>query len=317
MDFNLLISAFFALGIALSFLGLDLLISSRKVTLQGRIDGFATLPKAAPDDSPSRPAGGGMGRLKGITPNDWKRRIATQLARADLPITPSEYLAATTLFALFGFLAGLAIFGNVIFGLIGLAAGLYAPRFYLGYLQNKRLEAFSAELESALSLLANTLRSGFALTQALESVAKEFAPPLSVEFGRVVREVALGLALKDALDNLVRRNPILDLEMVVTAININHEVGGNLSEVLDQIASTIRDRVRIASEVRAITSMQRMSARVLMLLPVGLILVISGINFSYVALLWQSTCGLAMLGLGVIMLAIGYLVMQRILKFRY
>jgi tight adherence protein B len=317
MDFNLLISAFFALGIALTFLGLDLLISSRKVTLQGRIDGFATLPKAGPDDSSSQSGGGGISRLKGLTPNDWRRRIATQLARADLPITPKEYLSATTLFAVFGFLAGYAIFGNVIFGLIGLAAGLYAPRFYVGYLQNKRLEAFSAELESALSLLANTLRSGFALTQALESVAKEFAPPLSVEFGRVVREVALGLALKDALDNLVRRNPILDLEMVVTAININHEVGGNLSEVLDQIASTIRDRVRIASEVRAITSMQRMSSRVLMLLPVGLILVISVINFSYVALLWQSTCGLFMLALGAIMLGIGYLVMRRILKFRY
>lgn len=317
MDFNLLISAFFALGIALAFLGLDLLISSRRVTLQNRIDGFATLPKPASEDSQPRSGGGSGSRLRGVNPNDWKRRIAADLARADLPITPSEYLIATTLFGLFGMLAGYAIFGNFIFGVIGLAAGLYAPRLYVGRLQNKRLEAFNAELESALALLANTLRSGFALTQAIESVAKEFAPPLSVEFGRVVREVALGLALKDALDNLVRRNPILDLEMVVTAININHDVGGNLSEVLDQIASTIRDRVRIASEVRAITSMQRMSARVLMLLPIGLILVISVLNFSYVSLLWQNSCGLSMLGIAAVMLVLGWLVMQRILKFRY
>ncbi len=313
MDTNLLIAAFFALGIALLFLGLDLIISGRAAVLQNRIGTFAVLPKE-PKEQPSKPAGDAAGKKPRF---DWNRALATELARADLPITPSEYLVATTLFAFLGLLLGLLLLGNPILGLIGLVAGLIGPRLYVSYLQRKRAQAFDGELEGALTMLANTLRSGAGLTQAMDSVAKEFAPPLSTEFGRVVREVALGLSLDEALGNLVRRNTSLDLEMIVTAINVNHEVGGNLAEVLDQISQTIRDRVRLAGEVRSITAQQRLTAIVLILLPIGMTLVVYMMNPDYMSLLWQSSCGLMMVAVGVASMLIGIVVIRRILVLKY
>lgn len=313
MEINVFAAAFFALGIALMFLGLDLVISSRRVVLDNRIGSYASLPPEPPDQTSTS----GTDRSNKTAGRNWKRRIAVELARADLPITPSEYLLATLLFALLGWLVGLMILHNPVLGLVGLVVGIISPWLYVSYLQHKRLEAFDGELEGALTMLANTLRSGSGLVQAMESVAKEFAPPLSTEFGRVVREVSLGVGLSEALDNLVRRNPSLDLEMVVTAINVNHEVGGNLAEVLDRISQTIRERVRMASEVRALTAQQRLSAIVLVFLPIAVSFVVYMMNPNYMALLWQNTCGLIMLGVGLFLLSIGILMIRRILVLKY
>ncbi len=312
MDINLLTAAFLALGIALSFLGLDLVVSSRNVALKDRIGTFATLPKK-PVEQASEP---GAKTPRKLPIAELNRRLATQLARADLPITPSEYAVATLGISL----APLVLFGllgSLVIGLVGFLVGLIGPWMYVRYLQQKRLQAFDGELEGAITMLSNNLRSGSGLLQAMDSVAKEFAPPLSTELGRVVREVSLGLALNDALASLVRRNASLDLEMIVTAINVNHDIGGNLAEVLDRISQTIRDRVRIAGEVRAITAQQRLSAIVLIGLPFAVTLIVYVMNPDYIALLWQNSCGLAMIGVGVVMLMVGIVVIRRILVLKY
>ncbi|MBI4788581.1 MAG: type II secretion system F family protein [Chloroflexi bacterium] len=309
MDLQLLVSAFFALGIALMFQGLDLMISGRRAALRSRIDRYATSPKELPAETTLGKPGAGS--------RDWARQLRTELARADVLITPSEYVLAMLLFGLVGLLAGYFVLGNVPLALLGTILGLAAPRFYIKYLQYKRLVAFQSGLENALPLLANMLRSGYGLSQALDALSKELAPPLATEFGRVVRELSLGLSLQDALANLVRRNPVLDLDMVVTAINVNHDVGGSLAAVLDGIADTIRDRVRIAGEIRAITAQQRLSATVLMLLPFGVSLAIYVMNPDYIALLWQSTCGLSMAVVAGILLVIGYFTIRRILALKY
>ncbi len=311
MEANLFVGAFFTVGVALMSLGLDLILSGRKVALDNRLDGYAPIP--GPQDS----GGHGDGRVRGIGRASWNRRLAGELARADLAITPREYGLATLLFAITGLLFGFAIVKNSLIGLIGFAAGVFLPWLYVSYCKTRHANAFNDELESALTLLSNTLRSGYGLTQAIESVAKESAPPLSVEFARVVREVALGLTVQDALTNLVRRNPSLDLEMVVTAIHVNYEAGGNLSEVLDRIAETIRDRVRMLREVRAITAQQRLSAVVLLLLSPVVSIIIWVLSPGYIALLWQNTCGITMLGTALFLLGVGLLVIRRILNFKF
>lgn len=312
METILLASASVALGIALVFLGLDLIISSRRVALQSRIGDFAQFNGAARTGRD----GGDSSHSRG-GPDSWKRKLATELARADLPVTPNEYAIATVLFAVVGLLFGFVLVRNPIVALVGVIIGMVSPRVYVVYLQRKRLDAFSGELEGALTMLSNTLRSGYGISQAFESVSKEFAPPLSTEFARVVQEVALGLSFNDAMANLLRRNPVLDLDLVITAINVNHEVGGNLSEVLDRIAGTIRDRVRLAGEVRALTAQQRLSATVLMILPFAVSFFIYLMNPDYISLLWQSTCGMAMIGTGGVLLVLGFFAIRRILVLKY
>ncbi len=310
MELTLILSALFAVGIALAFLGVDLTITSRNNALEKRIDTYAPVAGTRQDQANQ----GGAGRIRSTR---FGRQLQTELARADLPMTPAEYVLLNLLTILFGFLVGLYILASPLLALIGALLGLVSPRLYVLYLQSRRRRAFNSELPGALVLLSNTLRAGYGLSQAMETVSKEVAQPISVEFGRVNREVALGLPIQQALENLVRRNPSLDLELVVTAINVNHETGGNLSDVLDRIAGTVRDRIRIAAEIHTITSQQRMTAAILALLPPTVGLLVFVVNPSYIASLWESTCGLLLLGSGVILMSLGYLIIRRILAVKF
>ncbi len=310
MDPNLVISILLAVGIALTFLGIDLIISARQVALVKRLGDYK-VPERLEREGKKKAegkagAGGGVGQ-----------QLATELARADLPVTPQEYVIATFLFGVLGALLGFTPAHSLIGALVGGFLGMLSPRFYVVYLQHKHIEAFNSELENMLVLLASTLRAGYGLSQAFETVATESAPPLSTEFMRVIRELALGISTQEALANLLRRNPSRDLDLVITAINVNHEVGGNLSEVLDRIATTIRDRVRLAAEINAITAMQRISAVVLIVMPILLAIVIYFMSPGYISLLWEGTCGLALLGTWLALMIIGVLIIRRLLQFRY
>ena len=168
------------------------------------------------------------------------------------------------------------------------AIGAYFPRWYIGFRQRKRLAAFSEQLPNTITLLANSLRAGSSFLQGVELVTREAQPPISEEFERVVREMSLGVALQPALGNLVRRVKSEDLELMVTAINIQSQVGGNLATVLDSIAFTIRERIRIIGEIRVLTSMQRYSGYVITLLPVGLGGLLFLISPSYITALFRN-----------------------------
>ncbi len=309
MDPNLVISILLAIGIVLTFLGIDLIISARQVALHKRLGDLQVREGLGAE---AEKKGEGRAGTGGVT-----RQLAIELSRADLPVTPQEYIVASLLMILLGGLLGYTATHSPIGILAGCFLGMLAPRLYLMYLQHKHIEAFNSELENMLVLLANTLRAGYGLSQAFETIAKEAAPPLSTEFMRVVREIALGVSTTEALANLLRRNPSRDLDLVITAINVNHEVGGNLSEVLDRIATTIRDRVRLAAEVNAITAMQRISAVVLIILPVGFAVIIYFMSPGYISVLWESMCGFALLGAWVGLMLIGVLIIRRLLQFRY
>ncbi len=202
--------------------------------------------------------------------------IARDIARADLRLKVSEYLAiwaASTVAVPFTLLLVSFIItplGSPIVLLVGLVMGFYAPRFWLGRRRKTRLSGFNKQLPDTITLVANALRSGSSFLQAIELVTRESRPPISTEFGRVIREVNLGLPFEAAMENMVRRVRSEDLELMATAISIQHTVGGNLAEILDTIAFTIRERIRIQGEIRTLTAQQRMSGYVVGFLPIAL-----------------------------------------------
>ena len=160
--------------------------------------------------------------------------------------------------------------GNPLFLLIGAFIGFFIPRMWLNRRKGSRLNAFNKQLPDTITLLANALRAGSSFLQAIELVVRESRPPISTEFARVIREVNLGLPFEQAMENMVRRVKSEDLELMATAITIQHQVGGNLAEILDSIAFTIRERVRIKGEINTLTAQQRMSGYVVGFLPIGL-----------------------------------------------
>ena len=207
---------------------------------------------------------------------DFGANLARAIARADLKIKVSEYLAIWAgaivgLPLLFVVLSlGLPALRNPIALLVAALIGFMLPRFWLGRRKSGRLNAFNKQLPDTITLLANALRAGSSFLQAIELVVRESRPPVSTEFGRVIREVNLGLPFEQALENMVRRVRSDDLELMATAISIQHTVGGNLAEILDSIAYTIRERVRIKGEIKTLTAQQRLSGYVVGFLPIGL-----------------------------------------------
>ncbi len=213
---------------------------------------------------------------KVVEQRDFGANLARELARADLKLKPSEYMfivAGSTV----GVPVGMYIFGffftalqQPIALLIGALVGFMLPRFWLNRRKSGRLNAFNKQLPDTITLIANALRAGSSFLQAIELVVRESRPPISTEFSRVIREVNLGLPFDQALENMVRRVRSDDLELMATAISIQHQVGGNLAEILDSIAYTIRERVRIKGEIRTLTAQQRLSGYVVGFLPIGL-----------------------------------------------
>jgi tight adherence protein B len=211
-----------------------------------------------------------------VEQRDFGANLARDIARADLRLKPSEFLliwaAATLAIPLAMILLSPLIpaFQSPLFWLIGGFIGFLLPRFWLARRRNSRLGAFNKMLPDTITLIANALRAGSSFLQAIELVVRESRPPISTEFARVIREVNLGLPFDQALENMVRRVRSDDLELMATAISIQHQVGGNLAEILDSIAYTIRERVRIKGEIRTLTAQQRMSGYVVGFLPIGL-----------------------------------------------
>jgi tight adherence protein B len=255
----------------------------------------------------------GLSRV--IERQDMTTRLSTELARADLKMRPAEWLlawAATPfVFVALGYFAGFifAGFQNIVSLAVIFLVGCFAPRFYLKFRQGKRLKQFGGQLPDTITLLANSLRAGSSFLQGMELVTREARPPISEEFERVVRDMQLGLALHPALNNLVRRVDSEDLELMVTAIQIQSQVGGNLATVLDSIAFTIRERVRIHGEIQTLTAMQRYSGYVITLLPVGLAFILFMISPGYMSVIIEKPPEMFGLPLGIVFFAVGLLSM--------
>ena len=177
--------------------------------------------------------------------------------------------------------AGFLLSGMVV-AIVGGLIGFFIPPIYVGRAKSGRLKAFDNQLADMLNLVVNGLRAGFSTLQAMEAVSHEMPTPISDEFRRVVQEMQLGITMEDALEHLMRRIQSDDLDLVVTAINVQREVGGNLAEILDVISFTIRERVRIKGEISALTAQGRATAWVISALPIALVVLLYLVNRPYI-----------------------------------
>src|SRR6266508_6812352 len=241
-------------------------------------------------------------------------RTARELARADLKFKVAEYYALVFMATVVtGFLAWL-LQPNIISAIIGAVIGLFIPTFYVNRQQTVRLNKFNDQLSDMLNLMVNGLRAGYSTMQALEAVSRELPTPISDEFRRVVQEMQIGIPMEKALENLLRRIPSEDLDFVITAINVQREVGGNLSEILDTISFTIRERVRIKGEIRVMTAQVRTSGTVLSFIPFGLTLILWFLNPEYLMSFNQAGpfCAAIVACIVIGLVGSGYMVMMRI-----
>lgn len=250
-------------------------------------------------------------------------RVARELARADLKFKVAEYYALVVISTIGVGLLGLLLQpkGTYISFLIGAVIGFFLPRFYVKRQQAARIRKFDDQLGDMLNLMVNGLRAGYSTMQAMEAISRELPSPISDEFHRVVQEMQIGIPMEKALDNLFRRIPSDDLDFVITAINVQREVGGNLSEILDTISFTIRERVRIKGEIRTMTASVRSSGVILSLIPVGLGLALWFISPEYIGTffappglfdLGQPLCGIIAVVVILGLILAGYFVMMKI-----
>ncbi len=250
---------------------------------------------------------------KAVEKRSFGMKISEQLGRANVKLTVGEYLILSLISPiLFGALAFL-IFRSFLF-LVGVLFGLFVPRLVVNILSKRRLKQFNDQLGPAINLMVNGLRSGYSMLQAMESVAHDMPPPISEEFARVTLEIGLGIPYDQALEHLVKRVPSDDLALMVTAINVQHEVGGNLAEILDVISFTIRERVRIKGEIAALTAQGMMTGYVISGLPIALALILTALNKEYMGRMFTMTCGWIMLGVSVILIVSGFFAMMKIVQ---
>jgi tight adherence protein B len=242
--------------------------------------------------------------------------ISRELARADIKLKASEYVALMAIAAIgVGAVAWYLGGRSVFFAIIGAIFGMFLPKMYVGRQQGQRLNRFNNQLADMLNLMVNGLRAGYSTMQAMEAVSREMPSPIADEFRRVVQEMQLGLPMERTLDNLLRRIPSEDLDLVVAAMNVQREVGGNLAEILDTISYTIRERVRIKGEVKVLTSQVMYSGRFLAMMPLIIALILWGVNRPYMMQFFNPETriiGIIALSIALMMIGGGYIVMNKI-----
>jgi len=267
-------------------------------------------------------------KVKRSTPlADWLNRlgegtdlfegISKNLARADIKLRPAEYIAVMIGSSLAGGVVLAILARALVFGIVGLLLGVFIPGIYVGQAKKSRLRKFDDQLGDMLNLVVNGLRAGYSTLQAMEAVSRELPAPICDEFRRVVQEMQLGLTMEDALEHMLRRINSDDLDLVVTAINVQREVGGNLAEILDVISYTIRERVRIKGEINSLTAQGRATAWVISALPLGLMAILFLVNRPYMMEFFNPdtrTCGIPLLILGGLMIGSGFYIVQRMVK---
>jgi tight adherence protein B len=244
------------------------------------------------------------------------RSLQRLLERADLPIRASEFVYIQVGF---GFLAGLlfaVVSGSPLLTLAAMAGGAFAPRGFAAFKARSRLKAFENQLPDLLITMAASLKAGHSFRQGLQTVVDEGHPPASDEFKRVLTETSLGRPMDDALGDMAERVGSRNLEFVLTAVTIQRQVGGSLASLFDMVADAVRQRQAFARKIRGLTSMGRMSAYVLVGLPVFLATMLTLMNRTYMSPLYHTSKGHFLIASGVVMMAIGSSILRKIVSFK-
>ena len=243
-------------------------------------------------------------------------RTMELMERADLPWRAGEWFVLRLLAVLLGGILGFVLLGGHPFiGVaLGVVTGIVLPPVVLRYLARRRARRFDAVLPDVLMLVATSLASGFSLLQALDSVARDAPEPATKEFSRALAEARIGADVSDALDHMGTRMDSSNMRWTTMAIRIQREVGGNLAETLRTTAATLREREMLKRQVKTLSAEGRLSAMILILLPVGVLLFSMMTNYDYVSLLWTTVLGIMMSIAGLVAMGLGIFWMSKVVK---
>lgn len=287
-----------------------------RARLQGLMSGTSVIDTSTP--GALRQKEGGKSLIRSLVGVELRERLALQLERADMTIQPSEFVIMRIGFLLAGLAIPVALFGPTVFPMVGAVAagvvGYNLPKFYVNHRRNKRVEKLNEQLPEALTIISNALKAGFGLLQALNSASDQLAHPIATELGRTIHEMNIGSSAEEALLALAERSGSYDLDIVITAILVQRTVGGNLGEILDTVAETMRERIRIRGEIRTLTSQQKLTGVIIGCLPIAIGILFQIMSPGYINPLFTTMLGKIMIGAAVVLETIGILVIQRILK---
>jgi tight adherence protein B len=284
--------------------------------VSSRLDTYLTDPYASASQAALADPQLAQKLNEAINRQDFAERIARNLSQANLPLTVPEYLLMRMAVPLLLSLIALFVWRTVYVLPAALLLGFVAPIFWMRIRRRQRNREFNEQLSETLTMLAGSLRGGFSLVQSLANAAKESQEPTKSELRRVTQEIQLGLSLSQALENVVKRVESEDLDLVVTAIKIHSRVGGNLTTILENISTTIRERAKLRREIRVITSMTRLSSYIIGLLPFALGAIIFSINPQYMARLFQPGLTLCIPIGAFISSVAGFIIIQRIVDIK-
>ncbi|HWC69926.1 MAG TPA: type II secretion system F family protein [Actinomycetota bacterium] len=239
-------------------------------------------------------------------------RLDAELESAGVAVRSGEFVVLSGVACVVAAVLVMAIFRSLLLaGIVGVVSGM-GPTVALRMSLKKRTEKMREQLPDVLTIMASSLRAGHSFMQALDTVAREIPQPAAVEFQRVVAEIRLGRPTDDALEALAARVGSPDFRWAVLAVNIQREVGGNLAEILDNVADTLRERAMIRRQIRVLTAEGRLSAWVLTCLPIAIGVYMFAVNPDYIGTLFTTTIGLIMLGVAAVLLLVGVLWMRKI-----
>lgn len=292
----------------------------RKARIRKRIDGLAeTAVEQVTGEGTAQAAQ--VDRFPTIAKMIASREIADKLLlmlmQAGVKLRPSEFVGIAFGIAMLLALLMAVFTKNILAEVLGIVIGFVIPFIYVKGLQAQRLTAFSRQIPDALSLISSAIRSGFSFQRAMMMVSEEMPNPISEEFQRVINETNVGLATDAALTRMAARVPSYDLQLVVTAVIIQQQIGGNLAEIIDNIAETIRERIKVEGEMAALTAEGKISGVVLVALPIVLGVLISIINPGYMKPLFNDSLGGLIVAVAICLQIFGAIIIKRMLILDY
>lgn len=253
-------------------------------------------------------------KLSSLVPKfKFNRNIESELVKADLPITAEELLVIKLLSASSLAFLAFAVSKDYFIVIVFFTLIWNIPRFIISKKKKDRIKLFDSQLSEGINIISNSLKAGYSFLQSVAVVSRETRAPFSKEFEKLLKEMSLGIPEEDALKNLLNRVDSDDLRLMINAILIQKDIGGNLSEVLDNISSTIQERQKIKNELRTLTAQGRLSGIILTLMPVFLGMIIYLFNKEYIMLLFTTTLGIAMVVMAVISELFGMIMIRKII----
>lgn len=305
------------LGVVTVTFGITFLVNMQKERSVARLRKIMAAPSPASAASQST-----IAKRKELLPtlakvmSGWQmtERLYKELSTAGWAVRPSEFLGLIVGSAITCQMLALIIFKSVLAFVLFAVVGISLPIMVLKLNQAKRKAAFDGQIVDALEMISSALRSGFSFLRAIQMVSQEMPAPISLEFKRIVYEVNVGRPMEQALRGVVDRTGSYDFDLVVTAVTIQLQVGGDLAGILQTIAETLRDRIQVIGEMKALTAEGKMSGAILMLLPVGLAAALGVMNPEYMSILITDPLGPYVIGAAVLFQIVGGLVIKNMLN---